>query len=111
LPEGLIGEPGDFGHPEHDGLAAAAGADQLADALVRVDCRHRSVVVAERRLVGDDARDGQPGRDGGEVLVLPLRRDRAGVAAVAAADRHQAWVPDLREDHGWHSIRKTWRSA
>ena len=110
LREGLVGEPDDFGHPERDGLAVAAGADQLADALVRVDVGHRRVVVAERRLVGDDAGDGQPGRDGaqrdrraggmaehergpgagrgrdgGKVLVLPLRRDRTGVAAVAAA--------------------------
>lgn len=22
----------------------------------------------------------------------------------APADRHEAWVPDLREDHGWHSF-------
>jgi hypothetical protein len=38
----------------------------LPYAVCRFGVRRRGVVGAERRLVGDDARDGQPGRGGAQ---------------------------------------------
>ena len=96
-----------------------AGADQLPYVVCRIGWRLRGVVGGERRLVGDDARDGQAGRggaqrdrgagsvaererrpgpgrrrDGRQVFVLPLRRERFGVAAVTPA---AAVIGDDRE--------------
>jgi hypothetical protein len=66
LRECLFRQPDDVCHPEDDGLAVVAGADQLPYAVCRIGLRQRGVVAGERCLVGDDARDGQAGRGGAQ---------------------------------------------
>ena len=72
LREHLVRQPDDLRHPEGNGLAPAAGADQLADMTGRVDSRLWRVLVEEWCLVRDDTCHRQASRGG------PQRDCRAG---------------------------------
>src|SRR5262249_16119383 len=101
--------PDDLGHPEPDGLGPPPRSDQLVNVFRRVDGRPRRVLVVEWCLVCGDGGQRQACRGGpqgdrpagwvaepgwgfgagrprrrGEVVVLPLRRERSGVATVTS---------------------------